>query len=704
MDTQVRTPQQIFNQPQRLLVPLFQRPYVWNKENQWLPLWQDIERVSNRVLANQSQTEPHFFGAVVFQQVQNPIGQLQQRTVIDGQQRLTTLQIFLDALHVCAKLLNQTAAAARILSLVKNPQEYCELPEDQFKIWPTNKDQAAFQNLMAIVVSTESSNKFELSDYPDSRIVLAHDFFIEQITDWLALDGEEKIAIRTQALEKTVRDLLQIVVIDLNANENAQEIFETLNARGSQLTAADLIKNFVFQRLMDSDVEIEHFYNHYWQQFESKFWETEVSVGRYSMPRSSLFLNHWLICQTNEEIVSREVFSRFKTYADYDIKPKQMPELLVEIYNSAKQYKELIDNAANLDGDIDRLGLFVYRTKCLDTEVFKPVVMTLVNRFNNQPGLDDCLSIIESWLVRRMIIKATTKSYNKLMIDVLKLIKRTDTTALPNVLLKFFKDQTSDSSYWPDNTEVKTELLNLPIYRKLNQSKLRVLLEAIEDYRRGTKAGMKIKRGTYAIEHLMPQSWNKHWPLTDDITEETRNAKIHTLGNLTLLTHKLNSSVSNGPWAGEDGKCAALLKHDVLLINQSLKEQFKVEWTESAIEERTHSLIEDILKVWPVPSDHQSTGMSKQKKNYSNISVAQLINAGLLTPGQIIYTAGKKYSVTATLLPNGHLAIGKEVFTSVSTAAKYVTKNSINGWDFWYVDEQAKTPLWAIRDSFGDGV
>ena len=439
MDTQVRTPQQIFNQPQRLLVPLFQRPYVWNKENQWLPLWQDIERVSNRVLANQSQTEPHFFGAVVFQQVQNPIGQLQQRTVIDGQQRLTTLQIFLDALHVCAKLFNQTAAAARILSLVKNPQEYCELPEDQFKIWPTNKDQAAFQNLMAIAVSTESPNKFELSDYPDSRIVLAHDFFIEQITDWLALDGEEKIAIRTQALEKTVRDLLQIVVIDLNANENAQEIFETLNARGSQLTAADLIKNFVFQRLMDSDVEIEHFYNHYWQQFESKFWETEVSVGRYSMPRSSLFLNHWLICQTNEEIVFREVFSRFKTYADYDIKPKQMPELLVEIYNSAKQYKELIDNAANLEGDIDRLGLFVYRTKCLDTEVFKPVVMTLVNRFNNQPGLDDCLSIIESWLVRRMIIKATTKSYNKLMIDVLKLIKRTDTTALPNVLLKFFK-------------------------------------------------------------------------------------------------------------------------------------------------------------------------------------------------------------------------------------------------------------------------
>src|SRR6185503_10003612 len=98
MDTQVRTPQAIFMQPQRLLVPLFQRPYVWNEELQWEPLWKDLERVASRLLQSHATQAPHFLGAVVLQQLQTPTSDLQQRTVIDGQQRLTTLQLLLDAL------------------------------------------------------------------------------------------------------------------------------------------------------------------------------------------------------------------------------------------------------------------------------------------------------------------------------------------------------------------------------------------------------------------------------------------------------------------------------------------------------------------------------------------------------------------------------------------------------------------------------
>ena len=100
METQVRTPNAIFGQPQRFLVPLFQRPYVWNEEQQWDPLWKDLERVATRLLRDpHAKHEPHFLGAVVLQHVQNPVGELPERMVIDGQQRLTTLQILLDALH-----------------------------------------------------------------------------------------------------------------------------------------------------------------------------------------------------------------------------------------------------------------------------------------------------------------------------------------------------------------------------------------------------------------------------------------------------------------------------------------------------------------------------------------------------------------------------------------------------------------------------
>lgn len=91
METQVRTPQLVFMQPQRLIVPLFQRPYVWNQESQWEPLWNDVVRVADRLLKQpQSKPQPHFLGAVVLQQTQNSVGLMQTRTVIDGQQRLTT--------------------------------------------------------------------------------------------------------------------------------------------------------------------------------------------------------------------------------------------------------------------------------------------------------------------------------------------------------------------------------------------------------------------------------------------------------------------------------------------------------------------------------------------------------------------------------------------------------------------------------------
>src|SRR3954466_6070026 len=94
VETQVRTPQMVFMQPQRLVVPLFQRPYVWNRENQWEPLWNDVVRVAERLQRDpNARSTPHFLGAVVLQQLHNPTGLMQERTIIDGQQRLSPLQL-----------------------------------------------------------------------------------------------------------------------------------------------------------------------------------------------------------------------------------------------------------------------------------------------------------------------------------------------------------------------------------------------------------------------------------------------------------------------------------------------------------------------------------------------------------------------------------------------------------------------------------
>lgn len=351
MDTHVRTPQDGFLQPQRLMVPLFQRPYVWNQENQWEPLWDDVTRVAAKRLGRpDGKPQPHFIGAVVLQQLQSPVGLMQQRTIIDGQQRLTTLQLLLDALHAELLAVEAIPQAKRIEALVTNPEPFCTSPEDRFKVWPTNRDRGAFNAVMAASPPVDH----DAVGHRGERMVEAHRFFSVQARQWLAGNGDQNA--RATAIETAARELLQMVVIDLAPDENAQEIFETLNARGAQLTAADLIKNFVFQRLLEAGADVEAAYQRTWAEFETGFWETEISVGRIRHPRSSIFLNHWLVARTGEEVVAREVFKRFKTFALDSGVP--MPALLQQVQRAAGVYRGFVTGASTLTGAVDRLSLF----------------------------------------------------------------------------------------------------------------------------------------------------------------------------------------------------------------------------------------------------------------------------------------------------------------------------------------------------------
>ena len=372
-----------------------------------------------------------------------------------------------------------------------------------------------------------------------------------------------------------MRELLQIVVIDLTVDENAQEIFETLNARGAQLTAADLIKNFIFQRLMESGVDVEAAYEKNWKEFESGFWETEVSFGRIRYSRSSIFLNHWLIAQTGDEIVAREVFTRFKLYSDHQA-GTAMPELLEQVQRSAVVYRSFVEAAANFTGPIDRLGLFAYRTSTLESEVFKPLILLLLDPEQlpiPTAQIQKALDVLESWLVRRMLVRASTSSYTQIAAELITQVRKSERDQAGDTIEAFFRNQSVVSRYWPDDDELRSELRGLLAYTRLRRGRLRMVLEAIEDHRRGWKGateglgGQRVPRGKYAIEHVMPRKWIAHWPLGSSTTEAERDQAVHRLGNLTLLTGRLNGKISNGPWSG---KRAALKEHDVLKLNMDL--------------------------------------------------------------------------------------------------------------------------------------
>ena len=698
METQVRTPQMVFMQPQRLIVPLFQRPYVWNEDNQWEPLWGDVVRVAQRLLADaRARHQPHFLGAVVLQQLQNPSGTMQERTIIDGQQRLTTLQLLLDALHAELLAVGAEQPAMRVETLVMNARPFWERPEDRFKVWPTNRDRAAFNTVMA----ADPPLAYDVLEHRTSRMVQAHEFFAKRAREWLAADMEN-VQPRAGAIERTVRELMQMVVIDLAADENAQEIFETLNARGAQLTAADLIKNFIFQRLTESGADVEVAYGQYWKEFETGFWETEISAGRVRHQRSSMFLNHWLIAKTGEEILAREVFHRFKAYADFD-SGVSMIELLGQLHRAGRQYRGFVGAAGQFTGPIDRLGLFAYRTGVMESEVVKPLVLFLLDPDDAaipDDQLTKALEVIESWLVRRMLVRASTKSYTQVFAELIEHVRKSGRQSAGDVIENHLARQPGTNWYWPDKGEVRAELQTLAAYRRLSRARLRMVLEAIEDHERGWRGpdtglgGERVARGQYQIEHIMPRRWQVHWTLTESQTAADRDAILDTIGNLTLLTRRLNSKVSNGPWPGQNGKYVALQSHDVFMLNRQLLEQAKDGWDDEHIRARTEQLINVITEIWPVPEGHQSRTERIERRPTRKVELADLMAAGLLEEGATLYARRRRVAErTATVLSDGALDVDGIRYSTPSGASRAVSGTSENGWPFWLVDPKSKRSL-----------
>jgi hypothetical protein len=698
MLTNVKSPQDIFYNPQRLLVPLFQRPYVWNRERQWEPLWQDVKRVADRLLDGTESN--HFLGAVVLQQLPNELGSLSSRSIIDGQQRLTTLQLLFDSIQGELDFRQLPTYASQVKALVENPEAYRTSAEDVYKVWPTNRDRPGFNEVMSAsypVSYSELENK-------DSQIAKAHAYFSEVVGSWLD-EGEPES--RGRALVDTISRHLQIVVIDLAFDENAQEIFETLNARGTPLTAADLIKNFVFQRLDGTPEEIEAAYHKYWELFETPFWEEEIATGRLIYSRSSLFLAQWLIAQTGQELTAREVFNRFKHYVEG--LDQHVDELLPRLHSDALSYQNLVKSSLVSTGKLSFLPQFLYRISTLDSQVFTSLVIWL-NDSKLKPVPEDQLKLavgaIESWVVRRAILKLPTKRYNQITVELLNLLRKVDRNEVGDYVQKFLAGQTTVNGYWPNDDELVRELTTRPVFRRLARPRMRMILEALEDKRRGfggptegKYADSTVSRGIHSIEHVMPQEWRTNWEFTgDDEDAAERDSRVHQLGNLTLVTKAFNSKLSNGSW---EKKKAAFQEHSTLLTTSDIVNSGE-SWDDLAIETRSVSLAKVITQIWPVPQDNLGLKEDAVSSSGSRVKVADLVQARLLRPGQILHARTQAlFGAQAIISEDGGIFVEEKRYDTPSAAAKALTKTqSVAGWWFWLVDLDSGESLSDVRDTY----
>lgn len=237
-----------------------------------------------------------------------------------------------------------------------------------------------------------------------------------------------------------------------------------------------------------------------------------------------------------------------------------------------------------------------------------------------------------------------------------------------------------------------------------------MLLEALEDYLRGwigtaeSAAGTRIKRSTFEIEHVMPQSWATNWPLPPSISSRDRDDAVQKLGNLSLLTRKLNADVSNRGWlgtSGKEGKRQAFADNDLLQLNRKLLDQAQVEWDEGKIEERTSALIDAILTIWKVPAGHSVSFNTPKVEETVYVEIADLLEFGSLHAGQVLYPNQKKLEGnTAEILLDGRITIDGQIFMTPSGAGEYLTKRRTNGWRFWLVDKDNGTSLSDVRAAY----
>lgn len=590
MKTNINTSKVLFQRDIRYIVPDFQRRYVWTLENQWEPLWEDIRNTADEYMEQltrnngdqleaERNTKPHFLGAVVIQQIATIVKEIDRRDVIDGQQRLTTLQLLLNAAQWVCEKRNMRGAAKRLQKLVTNDRNLVSKDEDALKLWPTIADRESFRHTV--------SNKSLVKNFQNSLIVQAYEYFQLQICEWACNDATQEIA-RMEALETTVTALLNLVVIELDPNEDPHVIFETMNARGTPLLESDLIKNYVVSKAEGNSATI-------WGKLGDDWWLEEIQQGRLRRTRLDVLFDYWLEMKTAKEVAAGRVFKSFREYSA----ERPVADIMAEVSGDLERFRDYQDGTKRTPAE----EVFYYRTSVMKIDAFTPVLLYLLAAQDAMRSR--ALASLDSYLVRRMVCRMSTKDYYRLVMDLLRELQDYRLDQADEVIERFLTKQKAESRKWPNDEDVAHAFKTLQLYRLLTRGKLRLILEGIENqFRKNLMVDDNVCPKKLTIEHVLPRRWEVNWPLPDrnkseEEVRKTREILVHTIGNLTLVNRKLNSSMSNAAW---EKKREILLAHCTIKITSDLATNLTYQdWNEETIVIRSEELAKVFVKEWPGP-------------------------------------------------------------------------------------------------------
>ena len=540
--------------PKQFVVPYFQRAYSWRR-HQWNTLFDDILELYELGASNS-----HFLGSMVL--LKDPAGStdgdLTPTLVIDGQQRIVTLSLFLAAIRDSAGDIDPGFAGHLHYEYLA---DRAEDDQDYPKIQVTHQDRDAF--LTVIRAGAE---------LPPSPIRDAYRTFADALKDQIdkGLDLERLVHI--------VVSQLSFVAITLDAEDNPYRIFESLNAKGMPLTQGDLLRNYFFMRLPAA--EHEHWYTTVWSPMQSRLGE-----------RFDDYMRDFLL-KDGQPIRPDEVYQEWRKRLG-PLDEEGIRAVLRELAEWSLEYDQILNPRRETDAEVRlQLQRLTAWSKTVPYQ-FNPLLLRLHadyrRGFLSAAQIKDIFRAIESVFVRRLFASGPVRDENQLLIELYDQASHQPSLDRAEA---FISALSRPQLGWPDDADFTEGIVRYPLYFASHPDQRKLVLEALEDSFSHRAPVRYEQLDLQLITPLLPRS---DWLLELGVTEDKYWKLIGTLGNFTWVPR------GRAPDLGVVDRKKELLRMTRYGL-ELVKDFAQIErWTAQEIENRAHRLAERAVQVWPPP-------------------------------------------------------------------------------------------------------
>lgn len=583
-------------------IPIFQRSYEWKEENV-IKLLDDIISIAQ----NEKRT-CHFIGSIIYKNEESNDG-IRIRTIIDGQQRLTTISLLLLALedYQLEKNASDNSALKQIRRYQYNDTDNESL---KVKLKHNGDDFMAYFNL---VTDRQTAN-----NYSNNNCIINYNIILRE----LKKRNVEPI-VYVRGIEK-----LKIVDILIEKEDDAESIFETVNTTGLDLTSTEIIKNYILMTVPASHQQ--NLYITHWYPMEKYFKTQKNGAAEFD-----LFFKYYLRSVVGGDVSDKKFFKDFKGYVENNSQSRDTEDIITnELPIYFENYKLWKDTR---NWSRDKLSRQLYYLKLAKNDVFLPVVLKILkivkiaeNDFNNSQDENQkakkqifekkkeaaikILSSIDSYFTRRMLCGFESKLFGKAWI---KMLAKIDDELSYQKFITFYDEVEGTDQRMPNDNNVENATKSVDVYSRIKW--LNCTLSRIEHSFNDDNTPEY--HGSWTIEHIMPQTVYspeelKELNKSDEEKEKLKWAEdlgdkwqyihdkyMNTLGNLTLLGYKNNSAVQNYVFSvkrdlGKNSKNKEMGYAKSSIHITSMLKDYDL-WGEAQILERASILATSINNIWP---------------------------------------------------------------------------------------------------------